>query len=135
MNLRRAALLASSVASFLIPFMGSSTNVALPSIGREFQVDAITLGWIATSYLLAAGMFSVPFGRIADISGRKKVFIAGLLVFSLGSSLSALAPSAELLIAFRALQGIGGAMIFATAVAILTSVFPPPPREGKGNRD
>jgi len=108
--------------------MGSATNIALPSIGREFKVDAITLGWIATSYLLAAGIFSVPFGRIADVKGRKKVFVIGLLVYSIGSFLSAIAPSAELLIGFRVVQGIGGAMIFATAVAILTSVFPPSER-------
>jgi len=128
MNLRTAALLAACVSSFLTPFIGSSTNVALPSIGREFNADAITLGWVATSYLLAAGMFSVPFGRIADIKGRKSVFTSGLLIFSIGSILSSIAPSAETLIAFRVFQGIGGAMIFATAVAILTSVFPPQER-------
>ncbi len=128
MNLRTAALLAACVSSFLTPFIGSATNVALPSIGREFNVDAITLGWVATSYLLVAGMFSVPFGRIADIKGRKSVFTFGLLTFSIGSILSSLAPSAETLIAFRVFQGIGGAMIFATAVAILTSVFPPQER-------
>ncbi|AAB90102.1 MULTISPECIES: MFS transporter [Archaeoglobus] len=128
MQLKKAALLTSGVASFLTPFMGSSTNIALPAIGKEFQIDAITLGWIATAYLLAAGMFSVPFGRIADIAGRKKVFVVGLLVFSLGSILSAIPPNAEMLIAFRVLQGVGGAMIFATSVAILTSVFPPQER-------
>lgn len=128
MDLRTAALIAACLSSFLTPFIGSATNVALPSIGREFDVDAITLGWVATSYLLAAGMFSVPFGRVADIKGRKFVFTFGLLVFSLGSVLSSLAPSAETLIAFRVFQGIGGAMIFATAVAILTSVFPPQER-------
>ena len=128
MDIRNAALLAACISSFLTPFIGSATNVALPSIGREFEVDAITLGWVATSYLLAAGMFSVPFGRIADIKGRKKVFVAGLATFTLGSVLSAIAPSAESLIVFRVLQGISGAMIFATAVAILTSVYPPAKR-------
>ena len=126
--MKSIALLVTVIASFITPFMGSATNIALPSIGREFKVDAITLGWIATSYLLAAGIFSVPFGRIADIKGRKKVFVIGLLVYSIGSLLSAIAPSADLLIGFRVIQGIGGAMIFATAVAILTSVFPPAER-------
>ena len=125
MNTKFIALLITVVASFLTPFMGSATNIALPSIGKEFEVDAITLGWIATSYLLAAGMFSVPFGRLADVRGRKKVFVIGLLVYSIGSFLSAIAPSTELLIGSRIVQGIGGAMIFATSVAILTSVFPP----------
>ncbi len=126
--MKSIALLVTVIASFITPFMGSATNIALPSIGREFKVDAITLGWIATSYLLAAGIFSVPFGRIADVKGRKKVFVIGLLVYSIGSLLSAIAPSADLLIGFRVIQGIGGAMIFATAVAILTSVFPPSER-------
>ncbi len=126
--MKSIALLVTVLASFLTPFMGSATNIALPSIGKEFKVDAITLGWIATSYLLAAGMFSVPFGRLADVRGRKKVFVIGLLVYSIGSFLSAISPSAELLIGFRVVQGIGGAMIFATAVAILTSVFPPSER-------
>jgi len=128
MNLRITALLVAGIASFLTPFMGSATNIALPPIAREFKVDAIILGWIATSYLLAAGIFSVPFGRIADIKGRKRIFVIGLFIYSIGSFLSAIAPSAELLIAFRIIQGIGGAMIFATGIAILTSVFPPEER-------
>ena len=127
-NVKLTVLFVAVVASFLTPFMGSATNIALPPIGKEFRADAIVLGWIATSYLLAAGIFSVPFGRIADIRGRKKVFIVGLFIYSLGSLLSAIAPSAEFLIAFRVVQGIGGAMIFATAIAIITSVFPPAER-------
>ncbi len=127
-NVKLTVLFVAAVASFLTPFMGSATNIALPPIGKEFRADAIVLGWIATSYLLAAGIFSVPFGRIADIRGRKKVFIVGLFIYSLGSLLSAIAPSAEFLIAFRVVQGIGGAMIFATAIAIITSVFPPAER-------
>jgi len=124
-NIKFTVLLITVIASFLTPFMGSAINLALPPISREFKVDAIILGWVATSYLLAAGIFSVPFGRIADVVGRKKVFVIGLLVYSIGSFLSAIAPSAELLIGFRVIQGIGGAMIFATTTAILTSVFPP----------
>ena len=121
-------LIVATISSFLTPFMGSATNVALPPIGREFKADAILLGWIAMSYLLAAGIFSVPFGRIADIKGRKKVFAAGLLIYSIGSLLSGISPSAEQLIVFRFIQGIGGAMIFATGVALITSVFPPTER-------
>ena len=128
MRLKTIALIVSAIASFLTPFTGSATNVALPPIGLEFNADAITLGWIVTSFLLAAGIFAVPFGRLADIKGRKRVFAIGLLIFTLGSFLSAISPSANLLIAFRAFQGIGGAMIFATAVAILTSIFPPAER-------
>ena len=119
-----SALVAATLAAFLPPFMGSSINIALPSIGDEFALDAVSLSWVATSYLLAAAMFLVPFGRIADIHGRKKVFAYGTLVYTLSSFLSAISPSAVSLIAFRILQGIGSAMIFGTGVAILTAVFP-----------
>jgi len=121
---KRAALLVATLGSFLTPFMGSSINIALPSIGSELAMDAISLGWVATAYLLAAAMFLVPFGRIADIYGRKKVFTYGILTYTVACVLSAIATSAAMLIASRVLQGIGGAMIFSTGVAILTSVFP-----------
>ena len=122
--MRKAVLMAIVPASFLTPFTLSSVNVALPSIGNELKVDAITLNWIATAFLLSSAMFLVPFGRLADIKGRKKIFVLGMVIFTVGSLLSGLAFSAEMLIAFRILQGIGGAMIFATGIAILTSVFP-----------
>ncbi len=118
------ALLVATMASFLTPFMASSVNIALPSIGEEFSLNAVVLSWIPTSYLLAAAMFLVPFGRIADIHGRKKVFIAGIIIHTVSSLLLALSNSAVMLISSRALQGIGGAMIFGTAMAILTSVYP-----------
>jgi len=69
-------------------------------------------------------MFLVPFGRIADIYGRKRIFTYGILIYTVASLLSAISTSAVMLISFRVLQGIGGAMIFGTGVAILTSVFP-----------
>jgi EmrB/QacA subfamily drug resistance transporter len=121
---KTVVLVAATLAAFLTPFMGSSINIALPKIGREFEMDAVLLGWVATAYLIAAAMFLVPFGRIADIYGRKKIFTLGILLFSIASLLSGLSTSAYMLIAFRVLQGIGGAMIFGTGVAILTSVFP-----------
>jgi len=123
-NLKRVVLLIATLSSFLTPFMGSSINIALPPIGQEFALDAVLLGWVATSYLLAAAMFLVPFGRLADIRGRKRIFLYGIAVYTIASFLSALSPSALSLIAFRVLQGIGSAMIFGTGVAILTSVFP-----------
>lgn len=121
---KRSALLVAALGSFLTSFMSSSVNIALPSIGREFAMDAVLLSWVATSYLLAAAMFLVPFGRIADIHGRKRVFTYGILIYTVSSLLSAISTSAVILICFRILQGIGGAMIFGTAVAVITSVFP-----------
>ncbi|MBM3304771.1 MAG: MFS transporter [Candidatus Aminicenantes bacterium] len=123
-SLRRTALLVSTMASFLTPFMASALNVAMPVVAKEFSLSAVALGWVPTAYMLAAAMFLVPFGRLADIVGRKRVFVSGVAVFGLGSLLSALAPTGHFFIASRAVQGVGGAMVFGTGMAILTSVFP-----------
>ena len=125
LSLRRTALTVSMVSSFLTPFMASGTNVAMPLIGREFGLSAVSLGWVLTAYTLAAAMFLVPFGRLADLVGRKRIFVLGIAVNIAGTLLCALAPSAALLIFGRGVQGVGGAMIFGTGVAILTSVYPP----------
>ena len=125
MDYRRPALLVTTLGAFLIPFMGSSVNIALPSIGKEFSMDAILLSWLTLSFLLTATMFLVPFGRIGDIHGRKRVFLYGFVIYTLSSVFSAIAPSALFLIACRVLNGIGASMTFSTGVAILTSIYPP----------
>ncbi len=122
---KRIVLMIATLSSFLTPFMGSSINVALPSMGREFKMNAILLAWVATSYLLSASVFLVPMGRIADIWGRKRVFLIGINIFTLSSLLSGIAGSSSQIIFFRIMQGIGGSMILGTGVALLTSVFPP----------
>ena len=71
---KRSALIILTAGSFLTPFMGSSVNIALPSIGKEFAMDAVLLTWVSTSFLLGAAMFLVPFGRIADLYGRKRIY-------------------------------------------------------------
>ncbi len=123
-----SALIIASISSFLTPFMISSVNIALPAIGKEFKTDAVLLSWVATSYLLAAAVSLVPFGKLADIYGRKKIFLSGQIIVTGTSLLAALAVSAPMLIIFRIFQGVGGAMIFATSIAILTSVYPPQER-------
>jgi len=122
--LKRSALLIATLSAFLTPFMVSSVNIALPAIGREFQMSAVLMSWVPTAYLLSAAMCLVPFGRLADIYGRKRIFSYGIGIFTLASLLLALSPSAAAFIAFRVLQGLGSAMIFGTGMAILTSVFP-----------
>ena len=122
---QRTALAVSTLAGFLTPFMGSAVNVALPAIAAEFSLKTVSLGWVATAYILAAAVFLVPLGRLADIRGRKKIFLLGVSLFTVASVLAAMAPSAAALITFRALQGLGGAMIFGTSMAILTCVYPP----------
>lgn len=104
--------------------MGSSVNVALPSIGAEFSLGAVTLGWVNTSFLLAAAMFIIPFGRLGDIYGRKKIYMWGVLAFTCSSVLIANAHSGMMIILCRVLQGFGSSMIFATGMPILISAYP-----------
>ncbi len=125
---KRAVLFIATLASFITPFMLSAVNIALPSIGKRFSLDAVILGWVASSYLLAAAMFLIPLGRAGDIHGRKRIFMLGIITHTVSSVVLALANSAPLLISFRAIQGIGGAMMYGTSVAILISIFPPSER-------
>ena len=122
---QKVVLFVTTVTTILTPYMSSSINIALPSIGREFDLDAVTLSWVATIYLLASAVFCVPFGRLADIFGRRKVFLLGITIFTLSSFLLTGVSSGALLIALRGLQAIGAAMIYGTGIAILVSVYPP----------
>ncbi len=122
---RRAVLLGISVTSFLLPFMLAAVNIALPAMQREFQADAVLLSWVATIYLLAVAVLLLPFGRLAEIHGRKKIFLLGIVLFTLSCLGAAFAWSMEVLLVLRVCQGVGGAMTVTTGVAILMSVFPP----------
>ena len=113
------------LASTLAPFMGSSYNLALPDISVAFSMKAVTLTWFNTGYLLATAIFQIPFARMADMFGRKKFFIVGLLGVSLTTLISPLAPNAIVFIALRFFSGVASAMTFATSMAILMVVIPP----------
>ncbi|MDR2936199.1 MAG: MFS transporter [Rikenellaceae bacterium] len=117
-------LLVLGLASFLVPFMGSSLNLALPRISEVFSFKTVALTWMATSYLIASAIFQIPFARIADLVGRRKIFIWGVAAFSVFTILSGLAPTGWVLIVLRALSGVSSAMMFGTSMAILTSSFP-----------
>jgi EmrB/QacA subfamily drug resistance transporter len=129
--LQRSTLIVTTVTAFMAPFMLSSVNVALPALQAEFAADAVLLGWIATAYLLATAMVLVPAGKFADIHGRKKVFLAGIVVYTLGSFFAVLAPDIRWFLAMRAVQGLGAALFVTTSMALIASVFPPEKR-GKG---
>ncbi len=122
---QRAALVIATLAAFITPFMGSAVNIALPVIGREFAIDAVLLNWVSTAFILASAMFLVPMGRLADMRGRKRVFVAGMAIYTAASFMAPFAGSARALIACRIAQGIGSAMTFGTGLPILISVFPP----------
>jgi len=122
---KKIILFVASLSSFLVPYTGSSITVALPAMAARFHADAVTLGWITSAYIVAAAVFIVPFGRYADIVGRRKIFLYGVLVFTIASLACAFSPTESILIASRFVQGLGGAMIFATSVAIVTQVYGP----------
>lgn len=122
---KRVVLGVICLSSFLTAMMSSSVNIAIPSIGREFGADAITLSWVATGFLLALGVVLVPLGKAADIYGRKRVFLIGSVAWVVTSLLCGLATSVSALIGFRALQGMASAAFGGTSSAIVTSVYSP----------
>ncbi len=117
-------LIICSIASFITPFMGSAVNIALPVIGDGLKANAVILGWVAMSYNLAAAMFLLPLGRLADLKGREILFRIGLGVFGLCSLGCALAWDPYSLVVFRFFQGLGGALLFGTSNAILSAYYP-----------
>ena len=113
------------VTSFVNPFMGSAVNLALPDINRDFGLNAMGMSWVAMSFLLASAVFMVPMGRLSDMFGRRRVFVLGNVVFALATLACALSNGGLVLIIARFVQGLGGAMMFATNMAIVADVFPP----------
>ena len=123
-NERRAVLIVVLTASFLTPFMVSSVNIALPSIGRDLSMGAMQLSWVTTAYLLCSVIFLIPFGKIADLYGRKRVFFWGIAIVTISSVLSAMARNGAVLIGTRILHGVGAAMVFGTGIAIISASLP-----------
>ncbi|RJO60172.1 MFS transporter [candidate division WS5 bacterium] len=121
---KKATLFVATTGSFIVPFAGSAIMIGLPSISQEFALDTVTLGWVHTSFSLSLAIMLIPLGKIADIYGRKKIFLLGTIVYTISSLLAAISNSAYMLIVFRVMQGIGGAALISTIVAILTLVFP-----------
>ncbi|MFW6267524.1 MAG: MFS transporter [Marinilabiliaceae bacterium] len=114
-----------AITSFMGTFLISSINIALPSIEESFGMDAVTLSWVVTAFLLTMAIMLLPVGRWGDLSGIKRLFKAGVVIFTLASFLCALSPSGTWLIIFRLLQGGGAALTSTTGPAILVSTFPP----------
>lgn len=112
------------ITSFIMAFTGSSLNLSVPSIGADFQISASLVGWIITVYSLSVAAFSVPFGRLADITSRKTILVWGCGIFAAASGISAFTSSFALLLILRGIQGLGAAMVFSTNVAILIGAFP-----------
>jgi len=105
--------------------MMSAVGVALPAVGRDLKASALQLGLVETAYVLSASIFLLAMGRMGDIHGRRRVFQWGIAVFTVMGGILSQVGSIEAMIGFRFLQGMGGAMIAATGMAIVVAVFPP----------
>lgn len=108
----------------LVPFMGSALNLALPYINEDLSLSAVMSGWVPTSYMLSTAILQIPCARMADMIGRRKVFIWGVIILTIFSVLSGFAHTGTILIIYRFLAGVGSAMMFGTSTAILTSSVP-----------
>lgn len=122
---QKYALIICGLSSFVVTVTTSSVNVALSSIGRELMVSTSFLTWLQNIYLLIGASFMIPFGRLGEIHGKKKIMTYGIILFTLGSLLCAVSPSGDMLMFFRAVQAIGSAMIFANVFSFITSVSTP----------
>lgn len=123
-----AILWVAMATSFATTFISSALNLSIPSIGMEFDVSASLLGWVIISYVITVTAFSVPFGRLADGIGRKKIFMPGVSLFALTSLVAALSPNMGFFIVTRFFQGIAGAMIYSTNTPFLIGAFLPSQR-------
>lgn len=124
----KTALFVATLTAFATTFSASALTLSIPAIGAEFGFGAASIGWIVTGYVLASAILSVPFGRIADLTGRKWVLCVGILLFTLFSLLILITKSPVAFLTFRVVQGVGAAMIFATNQAVLIAAFPPATR-------
>src|SRR5919206_227953 len=120
---RWTALILLCVAQFVVVLDASIVNVALPSIGRGLHFSEANLAWVVNAYVIAFGGFLLLGGRAADLLGRRRVFMAGLLVVAVASLLAGFAANEGQLIAARAAQGLGAAIISPSALSIVTTLF------------
>src|SRR3954467_13772402 len=111
---------------FIVGLDVTAVNVALPSIGRELHTGISGLQWTVDAYTLVLASLLMLSGSTADRLGRKPLFVAGLVVFSVASLLCSLAPDVELLVAFRVLQAVGGSMLNPVAMSIIANTFTDP---------
>src|SRR3954462_443281 len=117
------ALALLAAAQFVVVLDASIVNVALPSVGNALNFSQDNLSWVVNAYVLTFGGFLLLGGRIADVVGRRRMFIIGLIVFAAASLAGGLAQSAGWLVAARAVQGLGAAMLSPAALSLVTVLF------------
>ncbi len=113
---------------FMILLDGTIVNIAIPHIQSYYDTTYSNIEWVMNAYILAFAVLLVPMGRFGDLWGRRKLFLAGMVLFTLGSLACGLAPNIYLLIAFRVLQGVGGAAMMPSTLSIIAAVFAPDKR-------
>ncbi|MCU4164656.1 MFS transporter [Carboxylicivirga caseinilyticus] len=121
---QKSVLLVAIITSFMGPFLISSVNIALPIIEKQLQLNAVSLSWVITSFLLSSGIFLLPAGKWADFLGHKKIFKAGTVLFLVFTLLCSFSTNGNILIIVRFIQGIGASLLMATSPAILVREFP-----------
>lgn len=109
---------------FFLSYMYSSVNIALPAIGRDFNANVIDLSWVTTAIYLTTAIFLIPFGRLADIIGLKKMYIIGMILYVITNSIAALSSSITMLIIMRIMQGICSSMVSGNTIALISATFP-----------
>jgi EmrB/QacA subfamily drug resistance transporter len=117
-------LAATGLAMFLVDLDFFALNLAVPKMAAELDVSPTTMQWVISGYMLAGGAFLIPGGRLGDIVGRKRMLIVGIVLFAGSSGACALAPSPEVLIGFRVIQGMGCSILFPVTIAVVTNAFP-----------
>src|SRR6201996_7094170 len=124
-NSRWWTLAAMCFALFMLMLDNTVVNVALPSIQRDLHASLASLEWTVNAYTLTLAVLLVTGGRLGDIFGRRRMFLFGVVVFALSSLAIGFAPSDTVLVAFRAVQGIGAAFMMPATLSIITQAFPP----------
>src|SRR5688572_12857857 len=120
---RRSALALLVSAQFVVMLDGAIVNVAVPSMQQDLQLSHVGVAWVVNAYFLAFGGFLLLSGRLADRLGRRRLFMVGSAVFTVGSVVAGLAPTETVLVAARVLQGIGAAALSPAALSILLVMF------------
>jgi MFS family permease len=128
---RLLALAVVCSAQFLVVLDITIVNVALPAIGDDLGLDAGGLQWVVSAYAVVFGGFLLLAGRVSDLNGPRRTFHAGLVLFGVASLLCGLAPSGPALLAARALQGLGAALVSPAALAVLVRTFPDGPARAR----
>ena len=125
---KRSGVIVGISTAFITAFAGSALNLAIPDMGTYFNMGAASVGWLVTAFSLIVAAFAVPFGKIADTTGRRRVLITGVVTFGLASVFAVFAVNTFMIMLARVIQAFGCAMIFATNMPVAISTFPPEER-------